>query len=93
MSITVTLPEELENKVQEAAARNGRAPADYIIEALEKAVQPANGANADDLLDWEYIRACQAEADPSVSLAAVRQALSKIPGTLTADFNAERDER
>lgn len=25
MGITVTLPEELENKVQEAAARNGRA--------------------------------------------------------------------
>jgi hypothetical protein len=33
------------------------------------------------------------EADGGVTLDAVRQALSKIPGSLTADFVAERDER
>jgi hypothetical protein len=29
----------------------------------------------------------------SVSLEAVREALAKIPGSLTADFIAEREER
>lgn len=47
----------------------------------------------EDWLDAEYLQACSAEADESVSLEAVRQALSKIPGSLTDDFVAERDER
>jgi hypothetical protein len=45
-----------------------------------------------DWLDTKYVQACSAEADESVSLEAVRQALSKIPGSLTDDFVAERDE-
>ena len=32
-------------------------------------------------------------ADHTVSLETVRRALSKIPGSLDADFAAERDER
>jgi predicted DNA-binding antitoxin AbrB/MazE fold protein len=34
-----------------------------------------------------------ADADPTVSLDAVRQALSKIPGTLAQMVQAERKER
>jgi len=34
-----------------------------------------------------------ADADPSVSLERVRQALAKIPGTLAQAVNAEREER
>jgi predicted DNA-binding antitoxin AbrB/MazE fold protein len=34
-----------------------------------------------------------ADADPTVSLEAVRQALSKVPGTLAQLVHAEREER
>jgi predicted DNA-binding antitoxin AbrB/MazE fold protein len=46
----------------------------------------------EELLDLEYLQACAREADHGISLEAVREALSKIPGSLTADFVAERDE-
>lgn len=54
---------------------------------------PREDEAVDDLLDHEYMTACAADADPSTTLEAVREALSKIPGSMTADFIAERDER
>jgi hypothetical protein len=95
MSMTITLPAELETKVQKAALQKGQVPAEYILEAIENAVQPKNGTlpSLDDLLDWEYMQDCQAEADPTVTLEAVRKALAKIPGSMSDDFSAERDER
>jgi predicted DNA-binding antitoxin AbrB/MazE fold protein len=55
----------------------------------------ANGTSAaeEELLDTEFLASCAREADVSVTLESVRQALAKIPGSLTADFIAERDER
>ncbi len=50
-------------------------------------------SSGDELLDTEFLAACANEADPSISLEAVRAALAKIPGSMTADFIAERDER
>jgi hypothetical protein len=44
-------------------------------------------------LDAECLAACAGEADDAVSLEAVRAALAKIPGSMTEDFVAERDER
>jgi predicted DNA-binding antitoxin AbrB/MazE fold protein len=46
----------------------------------------------EEWLDTEYLRLAASEADNSVSLEEVRAALAKIPGSLTADFVAERDE-
>ncbi len=54
-------------------------------------VTPASGE--EDWLDVECWRESAREADESVSLESVRQALSKIPGSLTADFIAEREDR
>lgn len=48
---------------------------------------------AGDPLDAEYHAACAADAGPDVPLAEVRAALAVLPGDLTADFAAERDER
>ena len=48
---------------------------------------------AEDLLDAEFLESCRAEADPGVSLQAVRDALAAIPGTMTETIRAERDER
>jgi predicted DNA-binding antitoxin AbrB/MazE fold protein len=46
----------------------------------------------EDWLDVEYLQLAASEADNSISLEQVRAALAKIPGSLTADFIAERDE-
>jgi predicted DNA-binding antitoxin AbrB/MazE fold protein len=44
------------------------------------------------LVDEEFLAYCATQADDTVSLEAVRQALAKIPGSLTDDIRAERDE-
>jgi predicted DNA-binding antitoxin AbrB/MazE fold protein len=46
----------------------------------------------EEWLDVDCLQQAVREADDSVSLEAVREALGKIPGSLTADFVAERDE-
>jgi predicted DNA-binding antitoxin AbrB/MazE fold protein len=43
-------------------------------------------------LDTECLAACAREADDSVSLEEVRAALAKMPGSVTHDFRAERDD-
>ena len=53
----------------------------------------ANGTEQESWLDTECVELCAREADDSISLDAVRQALSKIPGSMTADFAEEREER
>jgi predicted DNA-binding antitoxin AbrB/MazE fold protein len=55
-------------------------------------VAPGSGQE-EDWLDQEFLHFCASEADDSVTLEAVRGALAKIPGSLTPDFVAERDER
>jgi hypothetical protein len=44
-------------------------------------------------LDTECLAACAREAGDRVSLDEVRAALAKIPGSLTDDFRAEREDR
>jgi predicted DNA-binding antitoxin AbrB/MazE fold protein len=46
----------------------------------------------EDWLDTECMRLCNTEADETVTLDAVRQAVSRIPGSMTSDFIAERHE-
>jgi hypothetical protein len=65
----------------------------------------ANGANqlsqpptvlppaVERLLDTDYHAECEADASPEVTLAEVRAGLASIPGDMTADFAAERDDR
>jgi hypothetical protein len=65
----------------------------------------ANGTNAlsqpspvpapavERLLDTDYHAECAADVSPDVTLAEVRAGLATIPGDLTADFAAERDDR
>jgi len=47
----------------------------------------------ENLIDHEFLAYCETQADDSVSLESVRQALSKIPGLLVDDIRAERDKR
>ncbi len=46
----------------------------------------------EDLLDLECLHLSAIEADEILSLETIRGALRKIPGSLTADFIAEREE-
>jgi predicted DNA-binding antitoxin AbrB/MazE fold protein len=48
---------------------------------------------SEETLEFENPASFQALADGSVTVEAVRAALSNIPGSLDADFQAERDER
>jgi hypothetical protein len=50
-------------------------------------------ATVERLLDRGYQAACDADTSPEVSLAEVRAGLATIPGDMTADFAAERDDR
>jgi len=52
----------------------------------------SQGAAEEALVDEEFLAYCATQADDAVSLEAVRQALAKIPGSLTDDIRAERDE-
>jgi hypothetical protein len=45
------------------------------------------------LLDADFYARCAADDSPDVSLEDVRAGLAGIPGDMTADFAAERDER
>jgi predicted DNA-binding antitoxin AbrB/MazE fold protein len=44
-------------------------------------------------LDVEYHAACAIETEECPTLEEVRAALAKIPGSLTQDFIAEREDR
>ena len=44
-------------------------------------------------VDTSFLAYLESQADDAVDIDQVRSALTKIPGSLTADFHAERDER
>ena len=46
----------------------------------------------ENLLDHEFLTYCETQADDSVTLEEVRLALAKIPGSLSDDIRAARDE-
>jgi predicted DNA-binding antitoxin AbrB/MazE fold protein len=49
-------------------------------------------AGEDILLDTEFLQYCDTQADDSVSLEDVRQAMAKIPGSLAIDIRLDRDQ-
>jgi uncharacterized protein YcbX len=46
-----------------------------------------------DWLDSAFMRYLENQADESVTLEEVRAVLAKIPGSMTAEFREERDDR
>jgi predicted DNA-binding antitoxin AbrB/MazE fold protein len=47
----------------------------------------------EDLLDHELLNSLRDENLPNVTLEQVQAALAKLPGSMTLDFLAEREER
>jgi hypothetical protein len=74
--------------VQKGAGAAGR-----IADQLPQPPKQANGESWEDLVDHDFLKTYAHEADDSVNLETVRQAMAKIPGRLADDIRAERDER
>jgi hypothetical protein len=47
----------------------------------------------DQWLDASFLRYLEPQADDSIDIGQVRAGLSKISGSMTGDFQRERDER
>lgn len=95
MGRTIELPDAVYAALEKAAQANGTTAADWIA-AQVSAMTPANGETLPPKQDWldrDFLKTYAQEADDSVSLDEVRQALAKIPGRLADDIRAERDER
>jgi hypothetical protein len=95
MSATITIPADLEQQIIGQAKAKGQPWEEFALNALRQAFEAssANNGTDDSWLDVEYMNSCKLEADPSVTLEAVRQILAKLPGSLADDIIAERDER
>jgi hypothetical protein len=98
MSATITIPADLEQLMLREAAVSGQKFEEFAIKALRALVEkplvlPFNHTEAHPWLDLEYMAACGKEADPSITLASVRQVLLKIPDSLADAVIAEREER
>jgi predicted DNA-binding antitoxin AbrB/MazE fold protein len=48
---------------------------------------------SDDLLDTEFLRDCESQADDGVSIEQVRAILSKIPGSMAEEIIRARADR
>ena len=48
---------------------------------------------SEDLLDSEFIRYCETQADDRVTLEQVRTALAKIPGSMAVEIIRGREDR
>jgi predicted DNA-binding antitoxin AbrB/MazE fold protein len=49
--------------------------------------------SGEDLLDGEFIRYCETQADPGTTIEQVRSALSKIPQSMAEEIIRERNDR
>lgn len=90
MSEPLRLPDAVYRALHEVAGANGTTAADWIAARLSEAVA-ANGPTKDDWVDRDFLKSYSREPDDSVSVEAVRRAMTKIPGRLADDIRAERD--
>ena len=49
--------------------------------------------NGQERVDDEYLPLIAEDGDPNITWAEVQAVLTKLPGSLTEDFDRERDER
>ena len=64
-----------------------------VGKTVEIRVTEAGESTVERLLDSDFHADCEADTSPEVPLADVRSGLASIPGDITADFAAVRDER
>jgi len=87
--VQVSLPLDLFTGIIQ---RLGPAELRRVRDAVEEA-ERQHSSSEEDWLDVECHALAAQEADDRITLTEVRDALAKIPGSLVADFRAEREER
>jgi len=91
MTLMVQLPEAVVQRLRAKALVQGT-PVEELAASLLISVTEPVSTSSEDWLDQEYHAECEADQSSDVSLEAVRTILAKIPGSMTADYIAERDE-
>jgi predicted DNA-binding antitoxin AbrB/MazE fold protein len=79
-------------KSVEAIYKNGVLRPLELVDLPEHQRVQVTVTDGDEWLDRDYIQWAASQVQETVSLEAVRKALAKIPGSLTADFIAERED-
>jgi predicted DNA-binding antitoxin AbrB/MazE fold protein len=64
-----------------------------VLNERQQVTVTVTDQDADDLADAAFLRYLETQADDSVTLEAVRNALAKIPGSMVEDFRREREGR
>jgi predicted DNA-binding antitoxin AbrB/MazE fold protein len=83
-----TIPAVYENGAFRPLAPVSCREHERVLLTVESASKPEQ-----ELHDSDWLAYCETEADDSVTLETVRQALAKLPGSLADDIRAERNER
>ena len=98
MQLTIQLPASTERRLRDRAKAEGVSIdqlASSMLESIADTVtskKQTSGINP-DWIDYEYLAECEADQSPVVSKEEIRMELSKIPGSMTADFIAERTDK
>lgn len=94
MTLTVQLDENAGGRLRAKALTEGTPVEELAAKLLSTFTEPTAAPEAlESILDEDYHAECELDLSPDAPLDEVRTALGKIPGSLTADFLAERDER
>ena len=88
LAVVKKLPRERQEQLLELAGTWMQLPA-----AAGSLEDPAAILESTGRLDKEYLKLARAELRNPPDLATLRAALARIPGSLTADCIAERDDR
>jgi intein-encoded DNA endonuclease-like protein len=91
MTLTIKLDEATESRLRAKAQAEGTPVEALAAKLIATSTEPA--AASESLLDDDYHAECELDPSLETTLDEVRTALSKIPGSLTSEFLAERDER
>ncbi|CAN5398731.1 hypothetical protein BH11PLA2_BH11PLA2_18580 [soil metagenome] len=93
MSMTIQISDREEQRLRKIALGRG-VPVETVVTDMIATIPDSPMLAIDEaIFDTEYEAECGADQAPEIGLEEVRKILSKIPGSMTADFIAERDER
>lgn len=86
---TLTIPDDVHRELAARAAEQNTTPDELAARLLAADL----GGRPESIFDTEYEAECAADTSPIPTLEEVREILSRIPGTLSADITADREER
>ena len=86
---TLTIPDDVHRELAARAAAQNTT----VDELAARLLAADLGGRPESIFDTEYEAECAADTSPVPTLEEVRAFMAAIPGSLTADFIAEREER